>query len=798
MRGICWLFWLVALFSCRTTLSSETIRRHPQLALNVLRPQVVERSAPFAPTWVRIPQRKENERIAFTGQSFASELDAARKQATRDALSAVSNFISVEVESEFEAKASTQGAGSEKVEVHSVVRSRSESKLEGFSVDAFYWEKIQASPLTPDNISFRYYVQARLSKAEIARARLKKQLERQKKSGRKMVVVLPFRPVLSVPQKASLSNAMAEELSRSLADADGLHVTDPTLVRSIVGGQKSESEALELVQDVFLPDYVVAGSYQFHQGNIRVTYSLYRGSRVLEVATLERPYRSLFALEDDLIRRIRIALKAGGGRPKKMGTTRPSLESFEAYHEAYLQFQRGDNLGALKSLALALKKEPENGRIYMRMGRVFERLGRYARVPPRGRPVRPDDGFPEHCTPWEQVSSDSKQAFFQAAEGAVFATKVSSWQKRAMNVDHVFSALSYARKTEEAPNPPGPPEPVSAVGAYWRAYARALRAQDAGLAAEAQLALADLGVRVDRFDEARKTYLALEAWSSDRHLLSLVQLGLARIELLLGRPELALRHLEGALAHRLLLGEKPYLLELFNEFGGALVALGRYGRASFYYQKALRIADELQADYLSAVLRNNLGVLEALLGRTQRASEYFQFAWEVLEQVGEADGQISAALNVALLGLYKGDATRAQAYLGLVHRLVAATRQQGRLATFYNHRGVHGQLRGAYLEALRDSFRSWALFHRVGRTKESLRLRNNIAAADFAHLMGALMNEGALGLDDARRVAACIRGVYTRILQRGFQEGSASVNAKPRLDHLITRLNAETISRLAP
>src|SRR5438105_682095 len=87
---------------CGPTLTKEIIKNHPAVSLKLLRPEVVESSAPLEPAWVRKETKTAGDALPFTGQSFALTLDEAKKQAERDLLSAVSSYIAVEVESQFE------------------------------------------------------------------------------------------------------------------------------------------------------------------------------------------------------------------------------------------------------------------------------------------------------------------------------------------------------------------------------------------------------------------------------------------------------------------------------------------------------------------------------------------------------------------------------------------------------------------------------------------------------------------------------------------------------------------------
>ncbi|MBK8010289.1 MAG: tetratricopeptide repeat protein [Deltaproteobacteria bacterium] len=919
------------LFSCRPQLSAATIRQHPTLSLDVLRPRVVDASAEFPPMWTRSLQVGDVSAVRFTGQSSGVTLDEAKVQAERDALAAVSNFIAVEVTSDFRAEESsgrtTEGEVDES-DVSSVVRTHSNAQLRGVRMEAAYWEKIVDSPLTAQNATYRYFVRALIPKSEILRARLQKQLSRREESGQISVVILPFRASLVESETdGSLGVALTEELSRRLAGREGLHVSEPALVRAILppAAELTEAEGLELVNDAFLPDLVVAGNYQVRGGRIRATFSLYFRQRTVKAGSIERPYQDVFKLEDDLLKALSNAIDAiassasadstssgtsGTSGPSSFSPSSPRSPStpstpstsstpsstrsastlstpastsvavsqkqrqtgavrrigttaaLSAYASAYERIDAGDLRGALAKLDGAWTAQPEDPRIALLMGRVLERLGRFGRLPPRrvrdamtdpehrqagaeevqsdaeyandrantddrGVEAERDGGMPRICTNWSLISQDSKAVFMRAEEGFTSGREIEAWEIEAVNVDHVLSAVRFVHAGGLPPKVPGPARPLSAAGAYYRAFELALGAEEVVLAEEAEEALGALAIRVDRLDAAKaifRTLLARGEARNDRHLMSLALYGYGKSLLGSGDVASALRALKASFAHRAVLGEKPYLLEIMNELGHALIQLGRYDEATGYLERARRIADELGIRYLSAVLENNLGIIDLLLGRTSRAEERFSRAFEVLDQQEDAEGRLSSALNIQQLGLYKGDIERARAYLALVRRLLKPTTPFRQVASYYEHQGSLSSAVGLHLEALRDLLRSFALFRQAGRSRDALRLRSNLIVADFRQHAEAFRRRGTSdGRDDgdddgggALALMQCSKDVAEDLFIRTFgddldapvvrenrhklsdAEGQDDDHGAWAVDRirLVARLNAETLRGL--
>lgn len=739
------------IFGCAPGLSRETIRNHPRIDVTVLEPQIVERSAPFPPPWTLRPDRGAVAYVSFIGQASGSSIDQAKADAQRDLLAAIASFISVEVDSEFEAveRESQQGGqSSASFEARSLVRTKARAELQGVRPDETYWEKMIASPLSPGDVSYHFHVYAKVAKEEIGRARLKKLLARQQKSGKRLVVVLPFQAVLASADLEPLAQAFAEELSRHLGASPELHASDPGLVRALLAGSRSgsESETLETVRDALLPDSIVSGNYQLHQGRLRVTYTIHKASGAPVVKSIERPYAELFRLQDELIAAISSEVGAVAGKaaatPRPADETANRLAAFEAYHGAFALYQAGQNDAAIQQLQRALQLQPRYFEAQLRLGRVLERLGKYGRIPPIQAADAPGTGswFRDPCTPWHEITGEPRETFLTTAEAAAIAGEAAPLTlPTGANVDHVLSAALYSIGGGTLAEPDVAPIPDSAAGAYWNALAIALESGDLRAEAEALLALAELALKVDRVARAEQLFNHVHAWAAKEgrlHERSLAAFGLGRASRQRGDLRLARHWLDQALADRALLGEKPYLVEIYNELAGLAVELSDYATAYHRYSQARRLADDLQDDYLRAVLANNLGVLLLINGETLRAERYFSQAWDYLKDLDEKEGQISSGLNVGHLAGLKGDPERALAYLREAHRIVGATQQEGRLAQIYDHRATSALSRGAATAALRDLLRGWALYDRGGRSLESLRLRANAAVADYHAWLG--------------------------------------------------------------
>ncbi|MCK6547271.1 hypothetical protein L6R52_15580 [Myxococcota bacterium] len=799
------------------------------MSLEVARPVVTEASDVARPAWVDRPDRGATAALVFTGQSFARTLDAARAEAERDLLRAIASYVAVEVQSEFQSVEEHQSSGGsvrERQEVRDSVETRSDAVLRDVKPDGAYWEKVVASPLTPENVAYRVYVRASVSRAEIVRARLERQARRQRDTGRRSVVFLPFFASLSAPSVGlvaptsddTLARAFVEELARRLGDEPSLFVGDPSLVTAVLGEGRPAiaDEALEKIASTLLPDVVVRGGYQRVADRIRVTYDLWDGARarVVRVRTFERPWTELFALQDELTAALRGDLATGGGgtAPAKPAEARRDgsparLEAFAAYHAAYGHFAKGDTERALAELTRAITLRPDYPEALVRMGRVLERMGRYGRV---GDPPRAPDRSrraPRRGQRLNVCTSEGHSAVVEAEHGdreTPLIDEDRSWSAAdATDVDEVIRWI-WPHLSRRGPIPPPPVRsvPHSAIDAYALALVAARAAGDGRLEGEVMIALGDLLQRVDRVRASLPIYLQAGLFADarrDDHLRALVlysggvaarKLGrlFSSSDAPVGPRALILRItsdadawtlLESALRIRARLAEKPYLLELHNELGAVASEAGRFDLARAQWLAARRIADELGNDYLVAVLDNNVGVLDLRQGRTQPGEEAILRAFDVLQRLGEAEGRISSGINAAHVAALVGDFTTAETRFSEVDRLTRETGQLGRRAELEEQRAwVLARRRDP--GALLAFARAWQTYGRAGRTGAELaRIQNAFAALELR-----IATSSEERIDELTRVAFCLEASLT--------QARARASTSP-VTTMIASMNAETL-----
>jgi tetratricopeptide (TPR) repeat protein len=737
----------VALVACRPTLSRTQIAEHPGLRLGPLGAVVVEASEPLRPSWVTRSDREPTADVEFIGQASADAVDTARAEAMRDLLSSVASFVAVEVESTFES-VETHDRGQESQALRSEVRTRAQAGLRDVRADRYYWERVAASPLDTTQTTVRYYVHARVPRAEISRVRLEKQLARQRESGRTMVAIAPVVPTVEVadaPAVAALARAIGEDLGRALAAEPSLHVVEPAVVGSVLPAARSDEGELAVIQDALLADRVVSATLQRVGDDLAVRWSVRSsGDQPSRTGVVRGRVAALFSLEAELARAVRAALVSSpapsSGAQVVPDDLTPAAEAAWSRAEqlsaaAWDTLEAGQSEAALAQIYEALALRPGHAPTLIRLGRMLERLGRYARITP----VAAQQARPSLLTCRHESAAAAQEAVgrlrTRAMQRAV-GDGLPAWiQPTTPTIDAVLDRVAFTA-LGVYPSEPELARPTAAASAYMAAWFGAGLTRDRARTMEALLALADLAVRVDRPARGlviHNRLLVVARDARDHHYLSLVHYGMGVAKRRLGLLDEAQEHLGHALAERALLGEKPYLLEIYNELGGTTLEREDLAGAAHYYRRAQRLADELDLDYLRAVLGNNLGVLAWRTGRTAEAEELFAAAHATLSAARSAEGTLVVLLNWTEARARRGDPESARRWLDEAQRVVDTTDQEGRRLVVAARSGTFLALSGQPVGALAQHHEALSLAGALGQTRE-LRRAHGAVLGDEARL----------------------------------------------------------------
>lgn len=795
---------LVSIFgSCRTALPRELIAAHPALVAGRMGPVVVEASDAARPSWVGRAERGAVAYVEFVGQASAPAVDTARAEAMRDLLAAVASFVAVEVDSSF-SSVETHHDGAESQEVRSEIRTHAQAALRDVHADAFYWERVAASSIDPAQATVRYFVRARVPKAEITRARTAKQAARHRATGRTMVVVTPFEVALDLDGSASsaalaasgaavapVARALSEDLGRALAADASLHVVEPSVVDSILG-QGTELERLEAVQAALLADFVVSGSVQRRGDALRVRYQVRGPEQSLAGSgVVEGSLEGLFALETTLAIDVRSHLGGEAGRIKHGAraaeptavTAAEWSKAERAYAESWAALEAGQGDRAVELAQTAFGLRPAHAPSALRLGRILERLGRFARI----EPTAARTAMPSLLV----CRDESRQAAAQAvarlrarAASRQGAAGLPPWIEPATPfADAVLQQVEWWLSENGSPAPPVVTRPSAAISAYAEALRVARLAGDLQAAQEALLAIADLAVRVDRIDPAARLYARVHrdaAARGDHHGQSLALQGHGVVLRKRGDHAGAIALLESALVHRAILGEKPYLLEIVNELGGTEVERGGLVAARRWYRQAAQLAEDLGAEYFRAVLANNVGVLAWREGRTADAEEGFAEAYRYLGAHGDVESAVAALLNGAEAAARRGDPEEASQRLAEAQRRIDATDQEGRRAALALRRGTVAAIASGWTAALDLHHEALAMSVALGQSATARREHGAILAAE-ARMPGA-----------TPEVMECLRQAHAWLAAPAVRASSPHVHGSWR-----ARLGEAVVAELA-
>lgn len=754
-----------ALAACRPSLSRTLITEHPALRLGPLGAVVVEASEPLRPTWVGRTEHEPAAEVSFVGQASADSVDSARAEAMRDLLSSVASFVAVEVESTFES-VETHDRGQESQSLRSEVRTRAQAGLRDVKADRYYWERVAASPLDTTQTTVRYYVHARVPRAEISRVRLEKQLARQRDSGRTMVAIAPVVPTVEIaeaPAVAALARAIGEDLGRALAAEPSLHVVEPSVVGSVLpsgGDARGELAQLATIQDALLADRVVSATLQRVGDQLAVRWSVRSSDDApAHTGVVTGRVDALFRLEAELARVVRAVLvaspPAAHATPAQPADLTPAAEAAWSRAEqlaaaAWDTLEAGQSEAALAQIYEALALRPGHAPTLLRLGRMLERLGRYARITP----VAAQEARPSLLTCRDESTKAAYEAVARLrSRGAqrALGQGLPAWiQPTTPTIDAVLDRVALS-SLGVYPSEPEMTRPTAAASAYLAAWFGAGLVHDRARTLDALLALADLAVRADRPARAlviHERLLAVARDARDHHFLSLVHYGMGVAKRRLGALDEAQAHLGHALAERAVLGEKPYLLEIYNELGGTTVAREDLAGAAYYYRHAQRLAEDLDLDYLRAVLGNNLGVLAWRTGRTAEAEELFAAAHATLSATRSAEGTLVVLLNWTEARARRGDPESARRWLDEAKRVVDTTDQEGRRLILAARTGTFLELSGRPVDALSQHHEALALAGALGQTRELRR----------AH--GAVLGEEARLPDVSEETLDCLRQAH--------------------------------------
>lgn len=765
---------LAAFTACAAPLPPRLGEDGPGLPSEALAPRTLNASSPTWPSWLDAAEHGRPTEVGFVGRAEAGSLEEARALAMRDLYGALSTFLSVAVESESRDQAESSGAG-EQQSIFERTRTRSSAVLEGVAADASYWEEVAPAGIDLGSSQFRYFVRARPSPERLLAQQTSARARRSARGVGQVVAILPFAAGAEADPAATLGSGLASALGERLARESGLELSRESSVRAALGRAVSPREQVPRVLSALAPDRLITGLVRRDRDQLRLHLAvLDADGRPLYATQIDRPTGELGSLPGLAARAVLGHLRAQPGpEPNAPPPLERPSDLEQSFYAAKAAYAAGDNDQALSLLRALLTASPEDPAALRLLGRIFERTGRYGRIPPSKAVLAQRAADVPLCSATAQAALARAEADLAAraarlerqaaAQGPDAAGTVSveealcaalprpigggwggGWGGAALRA--VPRAGGGVRPREGAESAPvfasargcsflrrAPTEIDSAVEAYLSAR-MLLEIQGAPREqAELDLDLADLARRVDRLDEAHTLYGKVEAWAGPTGALDLASragLGQGLVLRQLGNLDAARTRLLQALRETQLRADQPLLLELYNELGGLEVEAGHPGPALDYLEAAWRLAAEQEDAYLKAVLMNNLGVLELRQGHLASARERFERAERFLSNLGEQEGRSAATLNLGWLRLTNGAVDAALAAFDVVGGLAERSQQEGWLAQVQEKRGALWTRQGDP-ESLYALGQAYLIYQGQGRAAKAERLLNALWIAEL-------------------------------------------------------------------
>lgn len=360
------------------------------------------------PSWAQAGGIRTGGGYGFVGRGSALTRDEAKRAAVRDLYANLSMFAGAQVSASSVDRDQDDGPSSysEKIEVTGSATWR------GVVPQTTYWERFE-SPFVPKAGRVDYLVYAEVPTEKIMAARDGQRARRRRAGGARIRVVLPF-SLTSTTSSAQLGDVMQSELTGRLADRAWRVIPAHAVRDALRELPDVQSVRLERVDEVFSPDEVVSGLLDIQGDEVSadlVRYDMSAGKaqylgRVYGV--LDQPR----VMAQDILRRMQ--------RPSStpMASEPPYAQQAASRQlRARHLLRSGDAEGALKAVYETLALTP-TAEAYTLVGRILDRMGRYARATPLPKPPARATRHTEiiSCSPEAKAAQKTAQSKLHSIE----------------------------------------------------------------------------------------------------------------------------------------------------------------------------------------------------------------------------------------------------------------------------------------------------------------------------------------------------------------------------------------------
>jgi TolB-like protein/Tfp pilus assembly protein PilF len=192
------------------------------------------------------------------------------------------------------------------------------------------------------------------------------------------IAVLPLVNASNDPEQQFFSDGLSENLIDTLSRFNGLKVIGRTSAFQFRDG-KEDSATIGRKLGVA---YLLSGSVQRAVGVVRISASLVKAAdgSTLWAQHYDRPYKDLFALQDEIAQAVADALQVqllSPGAATKQDNRPPSgnLDAYAAYLHGMQFFYQGDSRQMIKYMALATRLDPGYAAAWDYLSVAWTRLG---------------------------------------------------------------------------------------------------------------------------------------------------------------------------------------------------------------------------------------------------------------------------------------------------------------------------------------------------------------------------------------------------------------------------------------
>ena len=388
------LFFILILFcslctlqSCFSPFTIEEIQKTKYIDIENINNVIIESSSSIIPSWINRSPLPSKNKIPFIGYGKGNSLDDAKNNAKDDLKTNISNYISVDVESDAQMLVMMKASIDEKEERRKQrflkVKKQSQSFLKSLKETKFYWNKKVKSVLDANSPIFEYYSYSEVDLSEILKARQKRNIERKKENGKEIIVILPFRNISKDENYDFLSFGISNSISENLKINDNFMIYDYSNVANIIKDftKISFSNLIVTLSNVLCPDYLISGSFQIHNKKVKLIYRVINtfNKKTILQNSKEILYKDLLESQTEISNNIKAIFKIDPKAKNNIDKIPKTndISAYEYYQKSYLLFSKGKNEEAIQMCQKAINIDKKYIPAYIRMGRIYQRLGKY-------------------------------------------------------------------------------------------------------------------------------------------------------------------------------------------------------------------------------------------------------------------------------------------------------------------------------------------------------------------------------------------------------------------------------------